>query len=383
MPAEQKSFTATEIKAGIFVLLSLTVLTVFVGVVLNVNLAPPPMKAYHTYLTSTLGLNNNAQVRFGGVQAGVITQIGYVAAEDAPEMVAGALDPPRAIRVDFEVFEDVPVNTDCEASVEQVTFTSERHLELTVGTYTAAVLGPGDVVKGRSQGYGFIQMPDTEGALTQVEKLLEDIRSLIGVNEASEPDAEGNVLTSEDFQITRIAATVKTLLEDLDTFLGVQEALDKEAATGEEFVRVSAITSEVKDLLEYLQGPIFEEGNIGRLLEEASDAAAQVSGVLEENRPVITSAIRGIESAATGVSEVIDELTPRIEKIADALQGTLENTEGLTGNAANFLEENRPAIEDLIYDLRESVRNLREFSRTLAEQPDAVIRGQAPHGRKE
>jgi ABC-type transporter Mla subunit MlaD len=382
MPAEKKSFTATEIKAGLFVLLSLAVLAGFIGVVMRVNLAPPPMKAYHTYLTSTLGLNNNALVRFGGVQAGMVTNIGYVAEEDAPD-AEGALDPPRAIRVDFEVFEPVPVNADCIASVEQVTFTSERHLELTPGTYSGEILASGSTVNGRSQAYGFIQMPDTEGALLQVEKLLEDIRRLIGVNEAEKPDAEGNVLASEDFQITRIAATVKTLLENLDTFLGVQEALEQEAATGEEFVRVSAITSEVKELLAYLQGPIFEEGNIGTLLEEAANAASQVNALLDENRPVITGAIKSIESAAGGVSEVIAELTPRIDAIADALQGTLENAQGLTANAAHFLEENRPAIEDLIDDLRESVRNLREFSRTLAEQPEAVIRGQSPRGRQD
>lgn len=36
----------------------------------------------------------------------------------------------------------------------------------------------------------------------------------------------------------------------------------------------------------------------------------------------------------------------------------------------------------MLVDLRESVRHLKEFSRTMADQPESVIRGNTPQGRK-
>ena len=41
----------------------------------------------------------------------------------------------------------------------------------------------------------------------------------------------------------------------------------------------------------------------------------------------------------------------------------------------------RPAIEEMLFNLQETTRNLKEFSRILADQPDALIRGKGTQGR--
>jgi hypothetical protein len=46
------------------------------------------------------------------------------------------------------------------------------------------------------------------------------------------------------------------------------------------------------------------------------------------------------------------------------------------------LIDNRPVLEDTLIDLRETVRYLRDFSRTISEEPQSVIRGAGPQGRK-
>lgn len=385
MPAKKQNFTVTEIKAGLFVLVSVAVLVAFITVIMKINLAPPEVKRFHTFFNSTLGLNKNAEVRFGGVRVGRVTDIRYALAEDADRTAMAAKEAEaeeRLIRVDFEVLTDVPVNSDSEASVQQTTFTAERHLEVSTGTPGAAALEEGACLASMNQGYGFIQLPDTATVLDEVEKLLGDLRDLIGVEDTKQaPEGDETAPAKEQFQVTRIAATIKNLLEDLDAFLGVDEARKKEEA-GEEFIRLTNITTSVKSTLDYLQGGLIEEERIAGVLDEAKKLLDQLNGVLAENREPINTALTDVSQITGDVVKIVDDLTPRLTEIVETLQSLLKNADGLTGNARDFLDDNRPALEDMLADLGETVSYLKTFARTMAEQPQAVIRGKEPEGRK-
>lgn len=385
MPAKKTNFAMTEIKAGLFVLVSVAVLAGFIIIVMKVNLAPPETKVFHTYFNSTLGLNNNAEVRFGGVSVGNVTAIGYTPGNDADRAERDLKEreaEERLIRVDFHVLTDVPINADSEASVQQTTFTAERHLEITTGAATAALSNPGDCINSVDQAYGFIQIPDTASVLGEVEKLLKDVRALLGVADAQQaPEDDTTVPKKEEFQVTQIAARIKNLIEDLDAFLGVDEAKEKEAQ-GEEFVKLTGVTASVKSTLDYLQGGLLEEEAIAGLLDEATKLLDQLNATLAENRQPINNALTGVSGMIDQVGQVVDDLAPRLTQITETLQGLLQNASGLTGNARDFLEDNRPAIEDIIADLGETINYLKTFSRTMAEQPQAVIRGKEAEGRK-
>ncbi|MBP8131020.1 MAG: MCE family protein [Candidatus Hydrogenedentes bacterium] len=385
MPAKKQNFAATEIKAGLFVLVSVAVLVAFIVVIMKINLAPPEVKRYHTFFNGTLGLNKNAEVRFGGVRVGRVTDIRYAVADDTGRTIMAAKEAEaeeRLIRVDFEVLTDVPVNADSEASVQQTTFTAERHLEVSTGTPGAAPLEEDACLTSLNQAYGFIQLPDTASVLSEVEKLLGDLRDLIGVEDANQvPPGDETAPAKEQFQVTRIAATIKNLLEDLDAFLGVDEALQKEEA-GEEFIRLTNITATVKGTLEYLQGGLLEEERIAGVLDEAQKLLDQLNGVLAENRGPINTALTDVSQITGDAAKIVDDLTPRLTEIVETLQSLLRNADGLSGNARDFLEDNRPALEDMLADLSETIGYLKTFARTMAEQPQAVIRGKEPEGRK-
>ncbi|MDP7640160.1 MAG: hypothetical protein QGG73_10680, partial [Candidatus Hydrogenedentes bacterium] len=62
--------------------------------------------------------------------------------------------------------------------------------------------------------------------------------------------------------------------------------------------------------------------------------------------------------------------------------GALDNADALSGDARVLLEDSAPALEDIIVDLREVMRNTKEFTRTLADEPQSVIRGKTPTGRQ-
>jgi phospholipid/cholesterol/gamma-HCH transport system substrate-binding protein/paraquat-inducible protein B len=124
-------------------------------------------------------------------------------------------------------------------------------------------------------------------------------------------------------------------------------------------------------------------------VQEVEDSAtkllADVNDVLAENRESISGTLSGVDKIiedAQPIVERVADLSGKIEELADSLQGTLDNAQSLTDHAGGIMADNRPAIEEIVLDLRETVRNLKTFSRTMAEQPQAVIRGKSPEGRK-
>ncbi len=68
--------------------------------------------------------------------------------------------------------------------------------------------------------------------------------------------------------------------------------------------------------------------------------------------------------------------------VIGVLQTTLQYLQDVGGNTSDMLDDRRPAIEETLLNLQETTRNLKEFSRILADQPDALIRGRGAHGRK-
>ena len=77
-----------------------------------------------------------------------------------------------------------------------------------------------------------------------------------------------------------------------------------------------------------------------------------------------------------------EEMNERVAELGASLQATLQYLQDLGGNSSDMLDDQRPTIEEILVNLQETTRNLREFSRTLAEQPDALVRGKGKQGRK-
>jgi phospholipid/cholesterol/gamma-HCH transport system substrate-binding protein len=75
MPAKQHDFTATEIKAGVFVLMSLVILVGFVISIRGCAPSDESAKTFYAVFKDISGLNRGADVRFGGVRVGKVTAI--------------------------------------------------------------------------------------------------------------------------------------------------------------------------------------------------------------------------------------------------------------------------------------------------------------------
>lgn len=354
MADKRHNFTRTEVMAGLMVAASVLVLAGFIAMV---NSWEPPKETndYTAKFTVTRGLNIGADVRFGGVKAGRVTGIAPDPADQSKIVVAFNLDPA------------MPVNTGSRASVESVSLTSDPHLEITTGLPDAPRLESGAELQGNSQGYGLIELPDLNGVIARVEatldsarkfldesltKLAEDVREMLGVQEAL-----------KDGEMVRVA----DLFAQVDGTLGEIQGLanDLRETVDEQRPNLTAVVARVKDI---------EDSTLSMVTE--------LDTLLKENGPVISNTLKGVEGIVGKVTGVVDGVAKDLNTVASALELTLSNTTALTGTANEFLQDNRPAIEDIIDSLRDTVRNLQDFSRTLADQPQSVLRGKVPEGRK-
>ena len=75
MPAKQHDFTATEIKAGILVLVSFFILVGFLVAIRGCRPQDESAKTFYAVFTDISGLNRGADVRFGGVRVGKVIAI--------------------------------------------------------------------------------------------------------------------------------------------------------------------------------------------------------------------------------------------------------------------------------------------------------------------
>lgn len=344
MPEKKHNFTATEIKAGLLVIASLAALAGFIVVVLNLR-PEPGVNTYHALFRNTIGLNPNADVRWGGYKVGKVTHIG-IDPEDQSQ-----------IRVTMSVADHVPVNDASVATIEQISLTAERHLELSTGAAKANPLPPGATVKALTKSGGFIDIPDLDGVILRVENLLDDVIDFLGAGEARELEARGE---AEYARIAQIAGDVRSAVQEGTGLLeDVRGVLQDNAPSIEE------ILDGVKDIE-----------------AAALDMVNQLNALLAENRPAIGEGLAAAQRVMNEVETVVQRVAGDLDSLVAALQGTLDNSQDLTGNLGHFVELNRPVIEDIVLELQAAVRNLNTFSRTMAEQPAAVLRGARPEGRR-
>ncbi|MCX5758732.1 MAG: MlaD family protein [Candidatus Hydrogenedentes bacterium] len=314
-------------------------IAVFAGFVAVMNGIRPHDSSiiFCAYFTDTAGLNKGADVRFGGAKVGRVSSI--------------ALDPAdhSQLRVEAKIEAGVPVNAKSEAYITQTSLTAEMHLEISTGDKSAALLKPGESIT-----------PKQGGLFNQAGDILDGVKDLMGIKEAKAKAAQGEGKV----------VTVASLLESVDSTVkkGSDLVTDIQSTIGENREKLSSILTKVQEVE-----------------NSANGLVTDLNGVLAENRGNIQGALEGVHRVVDDVNPVIQRVvhaSERLDELAATLQSTLDNAKSLTSGANGLVNDNRPVIEDLVLDLRETVRHLKTFSRTMAEQPQAVITGKPVQGRK-
>ena len=240
MPVEQHDFTATEIRAGLLVLVSFVILVGFIAAVRGCRPHDDSAKQYYATFTDIGGLNRGADVRFGGVRVGRVTAID----PDAEDR--------SRIRVTVEVGGDIPVNDGSVASIEQVTMTAEKHLEITTGGADQPLHESGDTLSS-SPSHGLLDLPDLEGVVVRLDTLLDGLNILIGVNQTG--DAAADVIDLKEIFVSLKATLDESaqVARDVSAVIG-----ENRAGLGEIVKRLSALEEAATELMTQLNAVVAE-----------------------------------------------------------------------------------------------------------------------------
>ncbi len=358
MPNTSSSFTSTEIKAGIFVILGVAVVVAMIAAILKYR-PEGDGKIYFVYSRDTLGLDRSADVRFGGLISGTVVDV-----SPDPE------DQSR-IRATIQVFSSTPVNAGSTAFVSQTTLTSEKHLEITTGTKDAPLLEPGSEIPSSEGGL----FGDLAGLVETLKTMLKDVTVLLGVS-----DGQGNpVFVGQDGQtIAELFSTMEGLLEDFRVLVGVVDAQGN--ALEVEGRRTFS------ELLVSLDSTVVEGGEVlVRIDELLEENAQEINDVLTTAKDVGDSAkkvVDNLDSILTDNRDNIDGTIQGARDAIDSLDQLMAEIRTLTISLQGVIDDNSATLEDTLNDLSETMRNLKEVTRTLAEQPQSIIRGKESVGRR-
>ncbi len=338
MPATKSDFTATEIKAGMFVLGALVILVVFVAAIRGCRPGPENVSRYAASFSNIAGLNLRADVRFGGVQVGQVTNI-----KPDPE-------DRTKILVTMEVSDSIPVNRASVATIEQVSLTAEKHLEISTGSADAELLASGDRIASGAASAGLIDMSQLEGVTARMETLLDGLIVLVGHGPAA---SDGSSENAAGVDVPMLLESLKATLED-------------SAAAARE------LTGLIADNREGF-GDVVQQ--LGTLEASANELVREVSGLVADNR-------QPLHESLVNVQRLTEDMSLQMDRLAASLTVGLRHLEDTGGNLSDFMDDQRPALEDIVRNLRDTTANLRRLTGMLADQPDALLRGRRPSGRE-
>ncbi len=313
-------------------------------------------KETHQYVVkfeAANGLNSNAEVRFGGAVAGKIAELGLDA--EARRIVAV-----------LEINADVPVNLASRASIAQATLTSQPHIEVSVGSESAELIYQDADTFTAAESYQELPVLPTEegGLLGAINQLAGDVRELVGV--------EARINEGRDFStVADVVDNVNITLEDGQDFIALtSEVLEMR---NEDLARI--MNEDITGILENTEAMTAS----GReFADTAVNSGDRINAWIAENSDRLTATVTSAEQVAAD----IQALTAELEQYDAKVKSILENTDGLTQEARLLLEHNSPVVEDMLGDLREAMRFFVSFAEVLAENPQALLRGQREGGRE-
>ncbi|MHC4820902.1 MAG: MlaD family protein [Planctomycetota bacterium] len=324
-------------KAGVFLLVSVTLLAVLLGVVMGVDLMRKDRTFYVLFNESVSGLEPSSIVKYNGVPVGTVRRIDFyqgVEGEAAPEI--------GKVQVEVGIREGIPVKTDTVAQLKPQGITGVMFLELYGGTSGAQDLPVGDFIPSESSLSSTIA-----GIGKNLSELVERLNLFFQKNEAD--------LTAaiKDFRIA--AGHIRNTLEKVEKVV-----ISGEAAIQDTRMAIADIRTEVGRIGDSMERVM---GELESFLKDEDLRAipGKTNELLDEAKSTLEDAdLRGLIEKAHVVLDDFREIEASLQRAADALADT---TEGSKEDVAAALRNIRTATE-----------HVKNATKMLKDDPSRLLR---------
>ncbi len=255
-------YRRSEIRAGVFLLLSFIIVVVMVFAVSDIQSLFKKKKEVKVMFTSSEGIEKNAPVRYSGMKVGKV------------ERVRVATEQNEQIEVTLSVYQDTVIKQDTKAAIKTLGLVGGKYVELSSGTPQAPPLGPGEVLKGEEA----LKIEDlTKAAFDVVGKLTHiagNLDKMLGdpalsnslkatIKNLQEVSANIKVMTSNKEEVAQGLKNLPELLKKLD-----ESATKLKALTEKSDKIVGDNKKNIDEMVEHFR-------DLGQNLKDASEKIKQ------------------------------------------------------------------------------------------------------------
>ena len=160
------AYSSAEIKSGVLITVSITLLVAMTFVVGNSMTGP--VHNYELQFGYINGLIEDAPVYYSGHEVGRVVKI---------DVVNGAAKP---IRIQVQLPQTIELRRDTQAFIDTLGLMGEKFVELTSGTVAAAVLEPGSVIEGTDPVPMYLLIQKANTLADRMEEMSKSLNPLIG-----------------------------------------------------------------------------------------------------------------------------------------------------------------------------------------------------------
>ena len=340
-------YKSSEIKAGMFIFLSLIVLAVFIFMLGDVKERFKPKKNVRVVFNFTVGLEVGAPVRYAGLQVGRVKEIDLL----------NSLDEEGVDRVIVlaQINPSIKVRRDSIASIKTSGLMGGPYLEIRPGSSSSPVLKEGEQLMGQEP-FQFTQMGD------MVEEMVFQVRKFTQLADA---------LTTDSRETLK---AFKTSLESLNAIL-----VDNREEIRENLKNLARVSRELYNIL---------EGNgarIGEIIEHVHSFTQKADRLITDREPNFVNIIEQTEGLTqeleallkenrVGIAELISSMKKDTGTIAKNISSASNSLDETLHQSSAILIENRRNILELIQNLNESSRNLKAITADVKRNPWKLIR---------
>lgn len=252
-------YRRTEIRAGIFLLISFVVLVIFIFAASDVTTLLKRKKEVMVLFSYTDGIEANAPVRFAGIKIGKVSEIRM-----APEYG-------NKIELTLTVYRDTVIKEDSKVAIKTLGLIGGKYVELTPGGQRSELLKPGDVITGEES----LKLEDLTRAGLDVAMKLQNIAT--NLNTVLGDSNVSKSLKASIRNIEEVTANIKTMSSSKDE---VAQALKNMPVLVN---KLEASMDNLKDITEKTGKLVGENRkNIDATLENIKDMSKNLKDTAED-----------------------------------------------------------------------------------------------------
>lgn len=384
--------TATKIRLGVFLLIGLVLILVFVAIVAGNKLTQKWDTYYIEFQKQPVsGLQVGGTVNYQGVKVGQVQSI-KIDPQDVEKIV-----------VHINVEPGTPIKEDTEAVLALVGITGIKAVEIKGGSNQAANLKPGSQIK-----TGSTMLDDISDRALSIAEKLDLIANNIGeITGGQNQENIARILaeTSLLLEDTRmnLGGTLASLNTIAENTAGVTAELGKnmDKLTDNLTANLDLISRSAVHSLDSLNVSL--NNSLAQLTREGnlllSDTRFQINRLGGQADSLVTSSAHSIASITTNINSSLDSInkllgSPEFAHLIESISllsgqlseadftamitnfnSTILRTGTLVSNINRTILKNQDSIIETMENLRDATGNLNDFAKQIADDPSSMIRG--------